>query len=377
MSEKVTVRFESSIAMHHEAFVLGKQQLRYNAESATATILSSLDTHPPEVVLRGSFHPHAGPPPTPLLPIKVALSSQCIQARLEHSQTRPLAWAIHSIHGPSAGSRLRTVTLCNRTASPLRFHMNTDGPFEIAHVVTSVPQEPHRYVGSKFFNPPHADDSLCGASFLPPQQSVDVTLQCVLGAAKPPAQDSRATGVLRLCFGNGEVQEEGLVACMLHPRLQCQHSGGAPMHCLDFGCVAVRSCRTLQIVLENRSEVDAVWAAAMHKIDAAPSMVSTAALAKSSTQKHRLAEAGSKDGIVALYGFTATPSSGLLHGSPPERPCEQITICVKFCPDSVGHFESELRFMSKGGDPCSLTMKGTATLDERHEPDWKLTEQYQ
>lgn len=363
--------------MHHEAFVLGKQQLRYNAERTTATVLSQLDTHPAEVVLRGSFHPHAGPPPTPLLPVRVALVSQCIQARLDHSQTRPLEWAIHSIHGPGAGSRQRTVTLCNRTASPLQFHMNTDGPFEVAHVVTSVPQEPHRHVGAKCFNPPHEDDSVCRASFLPPQESVDVTLQCVLGAPKCSAQDCSAKGVLRLCFGNGEIQEEGLVACMLHPRLQCQHRGGAPMHHLDFGHVAIRSCRVLQVVLENRSEVDAVWAVALCKIDAAPLVVSTAALAKLSTRKYRNAEAGRKDDGVALFGFMAAPSTGLLHGSPPERPCAQIVINVTFSPDTAGEFAAELRFMTKGGDPCSVTMKGTATLDERHEPDWKLTEQYQ
>lgn len=378
MSRKVAVHFSSPLAIHHEAFVLGTQQLRYNAETpTTATIVSRADTEPAEVVLRGSFHPHAGPPPEPVLPLKVALSSHCIQARLEHGQRRPLNWVIHRIHGPSAGSRQQTITFCNRTASPLRFHVNTQGPFEVVHVVTSVPQETSMYIGAKGFVAAEGDEGGADWRFLPPQESVDVTVLCVLAAPKHSAQDCSATGVLRLCFGNGDIQEEGLVASMLHPRLRCKGMGGAPMKHLDFGHVAVRSCRMLQIVLENPSEVDAVWSAAVCDLDAALSVASSAALAKANVCKDKQEDSSGMNSVVALHGFSAAPGRGLLHGSPPERPCAQAVLRVKFSPDSAGVFAKELRFMTKGGDPCSLAVKGTATLDERDEPEWKQTGLFQ
>eukprot|EP00892_Ulva_mutabilis_P005003 jgi/Ulvmu1/2875/UM146_0017.1 len=358
--------------MRHEAFVSGKQTLRYHAQAVAANILSEPEGTPAEVVLRGSFHPHAGPPPAPLLPLRIDLSSRCIEPRLDHEHGRPLCWAIHSIHGPTAGSRQRTVTLCNRTASPLSFHLSTAGPFEVSNVVTSVPQEPRRFIGSTFFSQHEQHAAVASAHFLPSQESADVSLQCVLVAPKHGAKDCGAAGVLRVCFANGHVQEEVLEARVLHPRLQCKGRGGSVLHCVDFGRVAVGASRTIQIVLHNPSEVDAVWVATVCE---GGDGAGAAADVKLNTG--RGAEAPSEVQDSALSGFSVSPSSGVLHGSPAEQPCAQALVNVGFIPRSVGEYVKDLQFSTRGGTSCSVSLRATATLDEGHEPNWKLTELFQ
>ena len=372
-SGKVTVRFWSPAALHHEAIIVGKQRLRHRAESVAANIMSHPDSTPAQLVLRGSFHPYAGPPPAPLSQLEVHLSSFCIQPRLQCVQTLPLQWAIHSMHGPTAGSRQQTVTLCNRTGSPLSFHMTTTGPFEVSHVVTSVPQEAHRFFGLTCFNQQAREGIGSGAYFLPPQESVDVAMQCVLGAPKHGSEDCRATGVLYVRFSNGHVQEEAMEARVLHPRLQCKGRSGDLLRHVDFGRVAVGATRVVQVVLENPSEVDAVWAATVCGLDAGASP-GPGEDARSAAQRRRPDAGVRAHGSELGCEFSARPVKGVLHGSTPERLCAHAVLTVSFSPKNKGEVVAELCFTTCGGASQHVTLRGTASVDECDEPNWRLAD---
>ncbi|GFR52101.1 hypothetical protein Agub_g14614 [Astrephomene gubernaculifera] len=232
------------------------------------------------VLLSGAFHPYAGAPPTPLQPLRVDLQAMSVPSRLEPDGVEQLAWRVASIHQPlSHPSFVRSVTLSNTQACPQVFSLGVEGPWDLLAATPSIPQDPVAYRGTSTLLGPAVSSGLLGANaadgglvFLPPRESVDVTLRFVPGkgdlealpvrfAAMQARQrvvetttDYKNTGALTVSFSNGDTQSLQLVAEMLHPRLEVRPRK------LNFGHVHLLSPMELLVELSNPTSVDAAWA---------------------------------------------------------------------------------------------------------------------
>ncbi|GLC49027.1 hypothetical protein PLESTB_000174500 [Pleodorina starrii] len=256
-------------------------------------------------LLSGTFHPFAGAPPTPLQPLRVDLAASSLGSRLEPDGMADLGWSVASIHQPSSHpSFVHTVTLSNTQECPQIFSMNVEGPWDLMAAVPSVPQDPIMYKGTSTLLGPAAATGRLGKNaadggelFLPPRESVDVTLRYVPGkgdlealpvrfAAMQARQrvvetttDYKNHGSLCLAFANGDTQSLPLVAEMLHPRLQVK-----PRR-LNFGKVHLQSPKELRVELSNPTTVDAAWAVTVEGVKPRfPTLPGAGAAASASAQ---------------------------------------------------------------------------------------------
>ncbi|GIM02972.1 hypothetical protein Vretimale_7763, partial [Volvox reticuliferus] len=288
-SAAFTVSFSSTQPRGHAGYLHGTCRVYSDAEDAPVTLRIWPTGDAADGVgamVSGTFHPHAGAPPTPLQPLRVDLSAATMSARLEPDGVSELSWSVASIHQPASHpSFVHSIALSNTQNCPQVFSMDVVGPWDLVSAVPSVPQEPVIYKGTSTLLGPAAATGRLGKNateggqiFLPPRESVDVTLRYVPGkgdlealpvrfAAMQARQrvvetttDYKNTGALSISFANGDSQSLPLVAEMLHPRLEVK-----PRR-LNFGNVHLQSPKELLVELSNPTTVDAAWAVTVEGI---------------------------------------------------------------------------------------------------------------
>ncbi|KAG2422156.1 hypothetical protein HXX76_016235, partial [Chlamydomonas incerta] len=295
---------------------------------------------PRGALLSGTFHPYAGAPPTPLQPLRVDLGAQAQACRLEPDGQADLAWVVTSIQQPgSHGAFVRSVTLSNTAHCPQVFSLDVEGPWDMVAAIPSVPQDPVAYRGTSTLLGPAAASGRLGTSaadggltFLPPGESVDVTLRFSPGKGDMEAlpvrfaamqakqrmietvNDYKNTGALCITFANGDSQSLPLVAEMLHPRLEVKPRK------LDFKKVHLQSPKEMFVMLSNPTNVDAAWAVTVegHKprfptLPGAGAAASAAA-AKEAKEEAAAAAAAAGGGSASAQPTPRSASGGNLAG---------------------------------------------------------------
>jgi hypothetical protein len=363
-SRRIAVTFRTQRHLSYEAFVEGVQTLCAECHHITLRLLDKPNGTEKEVFFEGAFHPHAGPPPTPILPLRVALSGTCQPAMLNPDQLDTLYWTVHRIHNAATHSSFaHTVTLSNTGRCPLAFKLAVEGPFQLIEATTSVPQLPERFEGSTFFTPTVASQGGpvdAWELFLPPWESVDVKLRLLMDTTAP-WKDLDIVGTLVVAFLNGEAQNIPLEGRVLHPRLEARLVAGVAADKLDFGRVHVRSLKTLDIVLTNPTLVDALW----HVLGT-----------KAGVQGSAASQDVPHGAPVAFGAFEFSSGHGKLQGMGLGKP-RCFTICVSFAPAECRIYEVEIEIRLLCGETLWLVVCGEGTFDERDEFQGHLTSLYQ
>lgn len=140
-------------------------------------------------MLSGTFHPHAGLPPAPLQPLRVNLSASSLTSYLEPDANSEMSFVCCSTQPPGHAAYKHVITLSNLQNCPLMFSLDTRGPFVLVGAAPSAPQDPTLFRGTTGLStapaanglPPQPGSWAPGQTYLPPRESVDVTLQF-----KPP-----------------------------------------------------------------------------------------------------------------------------------------------------------------------------------------------
>jgi hypothetical protein len=227
----------------------------------------------------------------------------------------------------------------------LALSFSTEGPFALLSAEASIPQD----AGATFFSVADFKQTASRASFLPPQESADVTIKLT-----PPANsllaDYQLQGDLIAHYSNGEEQRIPLRADILHPRLQCSLTTGAGAAEVDFGAVHPRAPKWIDILLTNTSSVNAIWQ--VHDSQAPAPVFSC--------------DDGQVPTTAAIAAFQVLPSRGALPGRGLTAPQTQRVRLVFAPPDNRPH-EVHVTFAVLGGRPCSIILKGQGTFDETSE----------
>lgn len=221
-----------------------------------------------------------------------------------------------------------------------------------------------------------------GLLYLPPRESVDVTLRFLppseSGAPTPPADapadaDRHFTGQLLAHFTNGEAQALALSASVLRPVLVVDRAS------LEFGSVHPRAPKPLTVVLANNALVDCAWAVVpagapvpRAELEAllrdAPPPATPANMSMTATAGAFVAAAATGgaagDGNSARVGdFVVTPARGVLQGRGLNMPRRQ-RVTVTFAPSDNRAHSAALNFVVLRGDGCMVSVHGTGTFDE-------------
>lgn len=365
-SERITITFTSEDTHTHEAILHGTQSLRYKASSVSVSLreapLPSVPDSPSitdgdrppvaltEMFVQGAFHPHAAPPPQPLLPLKVSLAAHCKPCTLVCDEGPVVQWCVHSTHNKQAAAFCRTFALTNSNAvgCPLRFAVRTSGPFQVTQAIPSVPQDDTRWTGTTFFSPGGTGrDNVPEFYFLPPNESIEISAHFVKPSAQRDGelQDSIHEGELLIEFANGQMQELSLRAAVLHPRLECRTATGQLASMLDFGVVKVGCKLRKAIILQNPTQAMASWTATV----------------------------GGFDGGWPDVAFQiCSGRQGVLEGSGPESAPAKHLFEIEFCPKTPGRHCLTVIFGVARGQQCQCKLTGLATFDEVHEPKRQL-----
>eukprot|EP00798_Chlamydomonas_sp_ICE-L_P024309 gene24309-9913_t len=349
-SAMFTVRFVSDRSVPHQGYMCGIQRVSSpDAPLQMKTWLTGDKADGVGVLFSGTFHPHAGFPPSPLQPLRVDLESTGVVSRLEPDSHKDLQFVCHSVHKPSTHrSYKQIITMSNRQTCPLIFTVNTDGPFQLLSATPSAPQDPTMYAGTT-----GTMSNFHGKTYLPAKETVDVEVQ-FCPPKKDEFQDYHLSGELIAEFANGDIQILPLVADVLHPQTEVKPDR------LDFGRLHVQSPKPIVVVLSNPSEVDAYWA------------VTTEGSKPKYFTKQELAAGGEANRSEAKFGpFIIQPAGGMLPGRGLGMPRTQH-ITVTFAPSEAKDFDQQVVFAVNKGRTCSLSMLGTGSFDERDEHQAKL-----
>ncbi|KXZ45748.1 hypothetical protein GPECTOR_51g734 [Gonium pectorale] len=280
-------------------------------------------------MLSGTFHPHAGAPAAPLEPLRVELSAASLPCRLEPDGLEELKWRVTSIHQPASHpSFVHCVTLSNTQGCAQVFSLGVEGPWDLLSASTSVPQDPVAYRGtSRMLGQAESTGRLGGSPadggtlFLPPRESVDVTLRFMPGKGDWEAlpvrfaqmqakqrivettTDYTSSGALTVAFANGDTQRLQLRAEMLHPKLLVNPRK------LNFGRVHLQSPKELFVTLSNPTNVDAAWAVTVegHK-PRFPTLPGAGAAASAQAEAAAAAAAASGTAAAANASSSAAPT---------------------------------------------------------------------
>lgn len=298
-----------------------------------------------EMFVRGAFHPHAAPPPQPLLPLKVSLAANCKPCNLLCDEGSIVQWCVHSTHRKQAAAFSRSFTLCNTAGCPLRFAVRTCGPFQVTKALPSVPQDDTRWTGATFFSSGGADrESSPELYFLPPNENIEISANFVKPSAHIAGalKGSSHKGELLIDFANGQVQELALRAEVLHPRLECKTEDGQDISMVDYGTIKVGCSLRKTIVLQNPTQVVATWTASVDGC-----------------------EGDWPDGAFRI----CSAREGVLSGADPtDRAPAKHLVHIEFCPKTPGRHSLTVIFGVARGQQCQCSLKGLATFDEVHEP---------
>ena len=370
--------------------------------------------------LSGGFHPYAGSPSTPLLPLKVQLRAAVIQPYLEAEfadAADSLSFICHATHDPSQHSSYRqTVTLTNMHSCPVQFAVSLAGAvagagrFQIIRAVcSSVSQlqglQPKpllaslqsRRVNEKLQYSagedqhmlrlrPHEHVSVC-VQYMPLQLPTTQTgassaAVAAVGTSSAEAQtagssdtfqDESADDQLIITYSNGHSQTVAVHAQRLQPVL---HSSAAQ---LDFGPVHMQSPKTLEVELSNPSLVDAAWSVQLEADSADAGAVASVTFAQGSQLGAAPDQAGvpgaistagnpaaAQQGIAGSAAFVAVPCSGVLLGRGLSMPQKQ-KISVMFSPKQAGPCTAVLRVAVAAGSPIDIAVSGEGTYSQRDE----------
>ncbi|EFJ49783.1 hypothetical protein VOLCADRAFT_104231 [Volvox carteri f. nagariensis] len=431
-SAAFTVSFSSSTPRAHAGYLHGACRVYSDPDAPLTLRLWPTGDAADGIgaMLSGTFHPHAGAPPTPLKPLQVDLSAASMPAHLEPDGLSELNWTVASIHQPASHpSFVHLVTLSNTQECPQVFSMDVEGPWDLVSAVPSVPQDPIIYKGTSTLLGPAAATGRLGKNateggqiFLPPRESVDVTLRYVPGK------------------GDLEALPVRFAAMQVKPRR------------LNFGKVHLQSPKELLVELSNPTNVDAAWAvtvegakprfptlpgagaaasaSAQAEVTAAaaaaaagptpdgvpaqsrsssqgslnrqtasasgaaaatpPAGVASgtpASLARSSTAERmgtagvppppKRSASGSLSGVTGIIAearigpYIVRPASGVLPGRGLQLPHTQ-TISILFAPTEPESYDGELIFAVLRGKECSVEIDGLGSVEETDEHKGKL-----
>jgi hypothetical protein len=364
-SERITITFASEDTHLHEATLHGHQSLCYNAPSVSVSLREARIANTPacdhgggdgapgapiEMFIRGAFHPHAAPPPQPLLPLSVSLSANCKPCLLLCDEGTSVQWQVHSTHSKNDAAFFRRWTMCNQQGCPLRFAVRASGPFQVTQAIPSVPQDEIRWKGLTFCSSEETiKENAAETFFLPPNESIEIAAQFMKSAAhiKGAVEDSNHEGKLFIDYANGQVQELLLRATVLHPRIQCKTQYGLDCSTMDFGVVKVGNRLRNVILLQNPTQVGASWTATVEGCDG-----------------------GWPESAFRI----CSAREGMLAGTVSHKVSPKHKLEIEFCPSTPGRHDLTVTLIVAGGRKCHFSLAGLATFDEVYEPGRHLTD---
>ncbi|KAG1668832.1 hypothetical protein FOA52_004926 [Chlamydomonas sp. UWO 241] len=401
---KFVVKFGSGRPADHRGYLIGTQQVDSEPRPISLKLWPEGDDgQSVGALVSSTFHPYAGGPPQPLQPLRIDLSADAIRSRLEPDENTDLELTCTSIHDARHDSYRRVVTMSNLHTCPLLCSMHTEGPFELVGMAPSAPQDPTCYKGTT-----GAPASFGGQTYVPPRESVDVTLRfkpqwgagseadrerggegggggtarsgtgtspvrasvaagrrtrrasLVSNASlepEPPREDFTREGVLVVSYANGDVQRLPLTGAVLHPALEIKELEKLwPQGVVDFGRVHVQAPKPLTLTLSNLTLVDATWG-----------VVPAGGRAKLSPEDVEEAATGE-----ARFGpFIVSPAGGVLPGRGLGLPRTQ-KVTVTFAPTEAADCAHALRFAVMHGRSATVGVRGSGSFDETEEHQGNL-----
>jgi len=367
---KFTVSFVSERGAPHNGYLVGTSRV-FSPEAPISLKLWPEGDKADSVgtLLSGTFHPYAGSPPAPLQQLQVDLSAASVPCRLEPDANSELSFTCCSTQDPETHAAYRRViTMTNLQTCPLLFSMRTDGPFDILSITPSAPQDPIMYKGITA-----TPSSFGNQTYLPPRESVDVSLQFKLPksvtqsapstsrmssngrrsnsgappAVEQPRDDFTVDGQLLVSYSNGDVQPLPLTASILHPALEIKPTS------IQYGRVHVRSPKPVDIILSNPTGVDASWVVVQQN-------------GRPKYFKFPDDQAAAANSEAVFGPFIVRPAGGLLPGRGLHMPRTQ-RVTIAFAPTAAQNHEETLIFAVSKGRHCSITLQGSGSFQETEE----------
>lgn len=376
--------------------------------------VASKDSRAVTCRISGGFHPYAGPPPTPLQPLKIPLKAHVIQPHLEPEfpdAADSLSFRCHATHDPATHpSFTQTMLLTNMHSCALRFSLSTQASpsFQImkanpsavsklaglqtVHLGTrvqsthglitaakgllddSIVLQPHEHVTVLMrYNPQPNRPSEASATRNAQQAATDDTAEAESAQGSGVAQNESAQGSLLITYQNGQLQQIPMQAQCLHPSVRAMVSS------LHFGAVHLHSPKVLQIEMSNPCTVDATWSAQVEGCSrlgdsSNAASVSFAARAALSTanggQATNAVQTMQPSGQVSSV-FTCSPSVGTLIGRGLGMP-KKLQLSVKFAPVQLGMYSAVLVVQVAQGSTVRIELSGEGSLTEADEVQAKL-----
>ena len=440
--------------MLHEGYLLGTQQLisatetplklhcgvlRDQAESQTETqqlaageerqlqadigrqisgqqqdSVASKDSRTVTCQISGGFHPYAGPPPTPLQPLKIPLTAHVIQPHLEPEfldAADSLSFRCHATHDPATHpSFTQAMLLINMHSCALRFSLSTQASPSF-QIVKATPSAVSKLAGLRTVSLCRGVQSIHGLNtaakgllddsiVLQPHEHVTVLMRYTPQLSWPPEasatgnaqqavtddtaeaqsaqgsgviQDESAQGSLLITYQNGQLQQIPMQGQCLHPNVR------AVVSSLHFGAVHLHSPKVLQIEVSNPSMVDATWCAQVEGCSrlgdssnaasvsfAARAALSTANGGKATNAVHTMQPNGQASSV-----FTCCPSVGTLIGRGLGMP-KKLQLSVKFAPVQLGAYSAVLVIQVAQGSTVRIGLSGEGSLTEADEVQARL-----
>lgn len=314
-----------------------------------------------------------GPPPTPVQPLRVDLTANCISPELEvESDTASSSAAMNFSCFPTQdaathSSYCQHAVLTNLMSCPIAFTLQTTGPFKVEGFVASEPLSSAGLHGRPItasaycLNAAMSKRSICIAASpelisLHPREHVDVAVRFLPHMQQQahqqyqhvqPNQDSAHSGSDAKPRGISTVDAPQTSSAQTsqspatESQVDCTYSGsivvayasgqqhqqriklqGAVIHpevqasCsnLDFGEVHVQASKPLTVVLSNPTTADAWWSVQTVPSDAASS-VSGASTSRSLSGAAKAATSASLAGPTSNAAVIGTGTSGILERS--------------------------------------------------------------
>ncbi len=323
----------------------------------------------------------AGPPPSPLEPLRVDLAAICIQPELQaefERQSTAMQFECSGSDDPATHRSYRQhATLTNLQSCPLTFTVSSQGPFKVICMTSSQPvslegQHGHPVraataIGSRCslqlgaLGASARTGTMRGGSRaaaqplqlpgapeeqqwqLRPREHVDVMVEYQPGAAGSSAavEDARDRGHLLISYSNGHQQSLPVSARLVHAALQ---PSAAQLH---FGQAHVQAPMPLRLQLANHTTACAAW---------------------------RVASADAAAGIApgTLGPFSVSPAAGQLPGRGLGMPKVQEVV-ITFSPQNNGFQAATLCFEVDNGSSCYVQVSGQGSLEEVTEHQAKMT----
>ena len=183
----------------------------------------------------------------------------------------------------------------------------------------------------------------------------------------PPCEDFTLDGRLIITYANGDLQTLPLEGSVIHPSLELRRPAtgmpwasaeGGGRNVISYGRVHVGAPKPVEIMLSNPTLVDATWT-----VTAAGVRPKASVGQQQQADGSRVHEAEDE----ARFGpFIVKPAGGLLPGRGLRLPRTQV-ITITFAPTDAVEYTQNLVFAVSKGRVCTLALEGTGSFDETEE----------